>query len=274
MKNFFTLLFFGILLALVSCKDGERAESAQVGSNKTVLNKQFTVNSSALQKDFTTWWNYTYYNVQLSQNFVGLDVDSMVIKKADFLSRLTTGKVVPFKLMIRNGVTYYKLYPLNEAVPAIKSTIQQKAITEIDHFKREGQPLPAYKFTDITGKTYTPASTKGKVVVLKFWFIGCVACVKEFPEVNQVVDRYKGRNDILFISLASDGKEELINFLKKNPLNYATVPHMKDFMQFQLDIGAYPTHILVDRAGNIVKVVNRIDELEPFIEKQAATTSL
>ena len=62
--------------------------------------------------------------------------------------------------------------------------------------------------------------------------------------------------------------------MKAREFKYATVPHMQDFMQYQFKVSAYPTHMLLDRAGKIVKVVNRIDELEPFLRKQAATTTL
>lgn len=31
----------------------------------------------------------------------------------------------------------------------------------------------------------------------------------------------------------------------------------------------YPTHLLVDKNGRIVKVVNSIKELEPFIKSEA-----
>ncbi|SFQ58151.1 TlpA family protein disulfide reductase [Hymenobacter arizonensis] len=278
MKNFYFLFLLGGALGLSFCSGDNAATTQQESPNATApgteSNRQFTVNSAALQKDFTTWWNYTYYNVKLSQDFMGLDTDSMVIRKADFLSRLTSGRVVPFKIMVRDDVTYYRLYPINESQPSIRETIKQKAASEIEHYEKEGQLLPAYQFTDITGKTYSPASTKGKVVVLKFWYIGCVACVQEFPEVNRVVDRYKGREDILFVSLAFDDKEALVNFLQGHELKYATVPNMQDFLQFKLGISSYPTHILLDRAGKIVKVVDRIDELAPFLEKQALATSL
>lgn len=277
MKNLVALLLVGVAFGMFSCGSGEKSKVEKEGSvtpaSGTESKRQFSVNSAALQKDFTTWWTYTCSNVKLSQEFVGLDVDSSVMAKADFLHRLTSGRVVPFKIMVRDDVTYYKLYTINESQPDIKATIKQKAAVEIDHFRMEGQALPAYKFTDITGKAYSPATTKGKLVVLKCWFIGCVPCVQEFPEVNRLANRYKDRNDILFISLAMDKKERLAKFLKKNELKYATVPEMEDYMQSRLGIGAYPTHLLVDRAGKIVKVVNRIDELQPFLEKQAAAAA-
>ena len=95
------------------------------------------------------------------------------------------------------------------------------------------------------------------------------ACVKEFPELNKLVDEYHGRNDIVFISLALDTKENLLKFLEKKEFKYASVPEMKNYMDKKLNITQYPTHLLIDRNGKIMKVVNRIDDLIPFIKIEA-----
>ena len=266
----FLLLAAGI--ALCSCDRGKSSRS--MGTEELAGSQQFAINSVALQKDFDTWWKYTYNNINLSEDFIGLDVDSSIIKKADFLYRLTSGRVIPLKVMVRDSVSYYKLYPINEAQADIKSTMKQKAVAEIERFEMEGQVMPRYNFSDISGKKYSTSSTKGKIVVLKCWYIGCVACIEEFPEVNKLVDSYKDRDDILFVSLAMDPKKELVGFLKTNKLKYATVPNVKDFMQHQMNINSYPTHILIDRTGKIVKVVGRIGEIKPFIDKQLLATKL
>ena len=57
--------------------------------------------------------------------------------------------------MVWDGVTYYKLYSLNESQPDNKATIKQKAASEIDHFNIEVKSLRGYKFTDLTGKSYS-----------------------------------------------------------------------------------------------------------------------
>lgn len=141
------------------------------------------------------------------------------------------------------------------------------ALTEIEHLEMEGKELPAYNFTDLNGKTYNESNTKGKIIILKCWFIHCVACVKEFPELNKLVDEYKNRSDIQFVSLATDSKEKLTLFLKTKEFKYAVVPEQEKFMSEQLHITSYPTHILIGKDGKIVKVVNSIDELTPFIKK-------
>ena len=138
--------------------------------------------------------------------------------------------------------------------------------------KMEGKELPAYHFTDLNGRLYDKNSTKGKILVIKCWFIHCGACVKEFPALNTLVDRYKDRNDIQFVSLASDAKPNLVSFFAKKPFKYATVPDMDSYMTKQLAVNAYPMHLLINREGEIVKVTNAIDDLIPSLEEIAQTS--
>ncbi len=137
----------------------------------------------------------------------------------------------------------------------------------------EGKELPEYEFTDLNGKVYDKTSTKGKALLIKCWFIGCVACVKEFPELNKLVDEYKDRNDILFISLATDSKQDLTSFLNKKQFKYAVVPDKGKYMSDQLVVNAYPMHVLIDKKGKIVKITNSTDDIIPFIEKQTEKSS-
>ncbi len=142
------------------------------------------------------------------------------------------------------------------------------AATEWAHFKQEGTVMPDFSFEDLDGKRYDKVNTKGKTLLLKCWFINCVACVKEFPELNKLVDRYQNNKEVLFVSLAMDPKNPLVKFLQTRAFKYATVPDMTSFMANQLKVTQYPTHILVDKNGIIKKVVNKIEDLEPFIERE------
>jgi peroxiredoxin len=260
--------------------------SIEVKSNST---KDKTVNSAAsdlvsdhtyttdwktLTKDFTTWYNYTYYNVRLSEDFIALDMDSIKIDKATFLDKLMTENVVAFKTKILRGQSVYQLFKLNSNDESIKATNKEMASTEIAHLKMEGIDIPEFNFTDLNGKIYNKSSTKGKIVILKCWFIHCVACVTEFPELNKLVDGNQNRNDILFISLALDSKKDLKTFFETKEFKYATVPGMRDYITNKLKVTAYPTHILIDRNGKIRKVVNRIDDLVPFLKDETKKTTV
>jgi peroxiredoxin len=214
-----------------------------------------------------TWYRYTYHNIRLARDFTPLDVDANAITKTAFLKKLSTGNFIALKVAKRGGSPVYQLYPLADKQPDIQNTIKQMAESAKALADYEGKSLPDYSFTDINGTVYNKQNTGGKLLLIKCWFINCVACVKEFPELNALVDKYKDRQDIAFISLATDPKQNLQAFLQKKPFKYAVVPAAGDYMKDKLGITAYPTHFLVDRNGRVLKATNDIKDLLPSLEK-------
>ncbi len=277
MNKLFSTLLTVIASSVFSCSDIDTQKNTPEtveSENNSDSNRVFTNDWKSLTKDFTTWYNYTYYNVRLSQDFIGLDTDSEKIDKTTFLNKLMTENVVAYKIRILHGAPVFKLFNLNSGDEGITSVSKQMASTEIMHFRMEGHEIPEFNFTDLNGNTYSKSSTKGKIVLFKCWFIHCVACVKEFPGLNKLVEENQGRNDILFISLAIDSRDDLVKFLKTKEFKYAVIPGMKNYMSNKLHITEYPTHLLIDSTGKIIKVVNRIEDLIPFLKKETGKTSL
>lgn len=67
------------MLSEFSCNNVEtksNPETIHSLASDSVLDKTFSTDWKTLTKDFMTWYNYTYYNIQLSQDFIGLDIDS------------------------------------------------------------------------------------------------------------------------------------------------------------------------------------------------------
>jgi len=282
MKKLLLLLLIVIIVSQYSCNNdntnrnstGTKESSANAETVDSVSDKVFVTDWKTLTKSFMTWYNYSYYNIHLSQDFIGLNIDSIRIDKKAFLNQLMTGNVVAFKIKIVRGEPVYKLFKLNSKDESIKTTIKQMASTEMTYHKMEGTEIPGFHFTDLNGNVYDKSSTKGKIVILKCWFIHCVACIAEFPALNKLVEDNKGRNDILFISLALDDKRDLLKFLKTKEFKYAVVPRMKNYVADKLNVTEFPTHLLVNKNGKIIKVVNRIEDLVPFIKKELARDTL
>lgn len=269
-----------LLFVLFSCQGTSKktaAPVATVAARPMASSKDpvvFSVDPEAILKNFDSWYRYTYTNIRLAQDFIGLDVDSAVLSKGSFLDRLQTGRFVPLKWGRQGDTAVYRLHHLSKPERDIKATIRQMAETEREHFEMEGKPLPRFDFTDLNGRQYNPSTTKGKTLVLKCWFINCFACVQEFPQLNRVVDRFRQNDRLLFISLATDGPSALRSFLTKKSFHYAVVPNQGHYLDGQLHITAYPTHLLVDKNGVIVKVTNSMDDLLPFLQKQAAPSTV
>lgn len=249
MKKLILLTFSIAILSMIAC------------SKKTDYG-QPNANFKNLEKDFIAWWTYHKKNIKLSSNFIAIDNFSNRISKDDFLVKLTSGDFIPLKLNSKDSLTYYKLFKLDESSNSeIRKHIKSSSTTDYIHFKAEGKTFPKFQFIDLNRVVYNNENTKGKIVILKCWFITCHACVAEFPELNKLVNNYRNRKDIVFISLAFDSKEKLNQFLSQKKFNYAVVPDQEKFIRKELNVSMYPTHIIIDRNGVIQKVVNTADEM-------------
>lgn len=221
-----------------------------------------------IQKDFVSWNNYQKSQIFLSLDFLPLDENSNVISKEKFLMILTEGNFIPVKVDDNEHQVKYQLNKiLATSDTSIKATIAQIAFDELHNYKMEGKIFPDFKFADLDGNLISNETFKGKITVIKCWYIHCTFCIKEFPQVNQLAKKYIDRNDIQFISLAEDSSEQLNSFLKKKPLLYSVVPNMKTYMNEVLTLNAFPTHFILDKNGTILKVLSNYESLELALDK-------
>lgn len=265
MKKHQVITVLLISFFVFSCK--EKSKKAQLSIQFENLEPKINLNE--LETDFMKWWTYHSNNISLSINFTGLNEKSDTIEKKQFLEKLITSKFIPVKLKSNVGFKTYKLFKLDSSAnKSIIRTIKNESLTSLKHYKMEGLPFPKFDFTDLNGQLYTNKNTKGKTIVLKTWFINCKACVAEFPELNELVKKHKEKNDIIFVSLALNSKSKLERFLHKKDFEYKVVPNQKDFIEQQLNLQTYPTHIIVGKNGTILKVVNKASEMIEFLENE------
>ena len=230
-------------------------------TKKETKNATKSINLKNIQENYENWKAYHKENIDLMSTFIPIDNNGGVMDKGIFLISLRTGAYIPVKSKNDQNKTQYTLTNIkNVSDKKIKKSIVSKATIAYQYFKMEGKKLPRYDFIDLKGKTHNKADTKGKLLVLKCWFITCKICVEEFPELNTLVEKYKDDN-IEFVSLAFDEKDKLINFLKTKEFKYATLPNQKKYMSKRLKVKQYHTHLIIDSNGTIIKMVNNVKTL-------------
>jgi len=229
------------------------------------------VEPESILKSLVNFLVYRENFVRLSEDFTPIDAEDKTIDRGNFLKALATGSYIPLR-MVRSDSSYcYKLHPIPTTTdPGINRTIRDWGQLLYSYYQMEGKPLPRFGFTDLSGKTYTAENTKGKIIVIKCWFIGCVPCVKEMPALNKIVEKYQNRRDIEFVSLAMDPPKELNDFLKKREFRYATVPSQRDYLIDRIRITHYPTHIIINKQGLVSRILQTERELEIALEKEVA----
>jgi len=118
-----------------------------------------------------------------------------------------------------------------------------------------GKRAPDFTMTDLNGHEISSETTKGKVVVLNFWFVSCKPCIAEIPELNEVYKTYKNNSDVVFASITFDKKEKVDVFLEKHPLQYPVVSDAKEICTLFKTSG-YPTNLVIDKNGNFYDYIS------------------
>jgi len=151
-----------VFISFASCSD-------KSGKNLDKERQRF-VDLEEMTADFNTWWNYHYYKISLSSDFIVLDEDSKVISKEAFLIKLTSGDYITIegKVKSRADSISYKLIVLPEGVDeSISITIKNSAALVLGYYDMEGKKFPEIDLTAINGQHYNNESLMGKITVIK-----------------------------------------------------------------------------------------------------------
>jgi thiol-disulfide isomerase/thioredoxin len=113
-----------------------------------------------------------------------------------------------------------------------------------------GRKMPVIKLRGLDGDKM-PLDFKGKTSVVNFWFIGCAPCKKEIPYLNELVNTIL-TDTVQFVAIALDREDEVVAFVEKTPFQFKQLVDGRDVAR-ALDIRSYPTTLIVDATGRIVK---------------------
>lgn len=168
-------------------------------------------------------------------------------------------KVEMFKLMELMNSGEWTMEPVNDSKGKLEYMQLRKATEEEKKRMSKmsnpgnssdliGKSTPDYKMKDIYGNTISSENTKGKVVVLNFWFTACKPCISEIPELNEVYEKYINDTNVVFASITFDKQDKVNLFLKKYPIQYPMVSDAKEVCDL-FNISSYPTNIVIDKEG-------------------------
>ena len=120
---------------------------------------------------------------------------------------------------------------------------------------RVGDRAPTVVVQELSGKSFSLTSERGKVVVVNFWATWCGPCQLEMPRLEKEVwEKYESSPDFAMVAIAREQtKETVADFQQKHreftfPLAYD--PDRSTYRLFA-DSGI-PRSYVVDRQGRIV----------------------
>ncbi|HCR48182.1 MAG TPA: TlpA family protein disulfide reductase [Bacteroidetes bacterium] len=130
-----------------------------------------------------------------------------------------------------------------------------------------------FSLADMNGKTVRLSDHKGKVVILNFWATWCGPCVKEIPDLIGLQHRYKGKIQVIGVSVDVNGFQDVVPFIqqKQFSLNYPIIVANHPMLEAYKNPSFLPTTFVIDQKGflrkesigviNVPKISQEIEDL-------------
>ncbi len=117
----------------------------------------------------------------------------------------------------------------------------------------DGEALPDFTLSDMSGKSHTLSAYRGKVVMVNFWATYCGPCIKEMPSMQRLKDKLNGKPfEILAIDMAEE-KADVSAFLQSHKIavNFPILLDTEGEVIEQWMVSAVPTTFIIDPQGKI-----------------------
>lgn len=143
----------------------------------------------------------------------------------------------------------------NKTKPAAPAEIAQN--TEAAAAEDDADMAPDFELPNLQGSTTRLSSLRGKYVVIDFWGSWCIWCIRGFPHMKEAYAKYKDKMEILGVD-CNDTESKWKAAVEEYALPWLQVRCPDEQLQTlasQYNVEGFPTKVIIDPQGKIVKVV-------------------
>lgn len=169
---------------------------------------------------------------------------------------------VTFSSFLSRGKEYMEDLYFETLLGNIKNDEYLEYIREVRTKRSGGQEAYRFELEDENGKVYTNADFNGKVVLLDFWFAGCMGCMALHKNIKPVKEYFKDNPNFLYLSISTDDDKKIWEKSLASGL-YTDETDVKLWLGEigrshpiirYYDINSYPTMIIIDGNNKIVSM--------------------
>jgi thiol-disulfide isomerase/thioredoxin len=125
-----------------------------------------------------------------------------------------------------------------------------------------------YTLSALGGGKLDLKTLRGKVLILDFWATWCVPCRSQHPLYDQVKKRFRDRDDVVFLSLATDEDHNLVQPFVES-MQWSGPMYFDSGLVEKMAVNSIPTTVIADQAGRIVSRMNGFVP-DSFVEQLAS----
>ena len=125
--------------------------------------------------------------------------------------------------------------------------------------------LPKFILTDLFNEKNNVDIDTGKLTLIDFWEVWCGWCIKSFPEVEEIKNKYE--NDLNVIGIVSQDIENARKLVEKKETTFLNLIGNKELNK-TFSVNSWPRYFLVDKNGNIQEEYHGFsDQIEKDIKR-------
>jgi len=126
------------------------------------------------------------------------------------------------------------------------------------------RPAPAFALENPAGETVTLESLGGNILVLDFWGTWCVPCLKASPEVQKLHEDYTDEAvRVIGMNFRQADPQKAIDYMDEHDYSYGLLLEA-DQARREYDVNRFPSYVIVDAAGRIIRTVTGYKPGETF----------
>lgn len=161
---------------------------------------------------------------------------------------------------------------LSKFSPKIKEhKIWILANLEVENFRiKKDEKFPELNLKNINLEKVILQVPKGKYTLVDFWFSSCIPCLKQYPTLKKIYEKYNSKGfEILGISVdRTHHIEKWGETIKSHQLPWINFLDENGILSSEEKITSFPTTFLLNKKGIIIKKNITVEELNAFLEKE------
>jgi peroxiredoxin len=127
-----------------------------------------------------------------------------------------------------------------------------------------GDAAPEFSITADNGRTITPTSFGGKLLVLNFWATWCPTCIDEIPSLDRMQQTLAQKGVVVLGVSVDKDEQQYRDFLRRARVSFLTARDPSNKINLDYGTTRFPETYIIGSNGKVLrKIISSRDWMDP-----------